>query len=85
MTSFARLSPRERNASSKIGQEFVKRLSRVSPHPLIPISRTFAGILDKRELEALLEKALTFVPDEEKARLYKPRLRPRRSDRSPKA
>ena len=33
----------------------------------------------KRELEALLEKALTFVPDEEKTRLYKPRLRPRRT------
>jgi len=33
----------------------------------------------KRDLEALLEKALTFVKDEERARLYKPRLRPRRT------
>ena len=33
----------------------------------------------KRELEALLEKSLTFVPEEEKERLYKPRLRPRRT------
>jgi DNA-binding transcriptional ArsR family regulator len=33
----------------------------------------------KRDLEALLEKALTFVTDEERTRLYKPRLRPRRT------
>lgn len=33
----------------------------------------------KKELEALLAKALTFVPEEEMERLYRPRLRPRRS------
>lgn len=33
----------------------------------------------KKELEALLEKALVFVPDEEKDKYYKPRLRPRRT------
>ncbi len=33
----------------------------------------------KKELEALLEKALAFVPEEERARLYCPRLRPRRT------
>jgi hypothetical protein len=33
----------------------------------------------KKELEALLEKSLAFVPEDEKERLYKPRLRPRRS------
>jgi DNA-binding transcriptional ArsR family regulator len=33
----------------------------------------------KTELEALLEKVLSFVPDEEKERLYRPRLRPRRT------
>jgi hypothetical protein len=33
----------------------------------------------KRELEALLEKALTFVPEDERRRLYTPRLRPRRT------
>ena len=33
----------------------------------------------KKELEALLEKALAFVPEEERDRLYRPRLRPRRT------
>lgn len=33
----------------------------------------------KRELEALLAKALTFVPREELDRVYRPRLRPRRT------
>ncbi len=33
----------------------------------------------KKELSALLEKSLTFVPKEEKERLYEPRLRPRRT------
>lgn len=33
----------------------------------------------KRELEALLAKALAFVPEEEMDRLYRPRLRPRRT------
>lgn len=33
----------------------------------------------KKELEALLEKALKFVPDEEKEKFYRPRLRPRRT------
>jgi len=33
----------------------------------------------KKELEALLEKALAFVPEEELERLYRPRLRPRRT------
>lgn len=33
----------------------------------------------KRELEALLKKALSFVPEEELDRLYRPRLRPRRT------
>lgn len=33
----------------------------------------------KKELGALLEKALCFVPEEEHERLYKPRLRPRRT------
>lgn len=33
----------------------------------------------KKELELLLEKALTFLPEEEKEKFYKPRLRPRRS------
>lgn len=33
----------------------------------------------RKELEALLAKALTFVPDEELERLYRPRLRPRRT------
>jgi predicted ArsR family transcriptional regulator len=33
----------------------------------------------KKELEALLEKSLTFVTREEKERLYQPRLRPRRT------
>jgi DNA-binding transcriptional ArsR family regulator len=33
----------------------------------------------KRELEALLTKALSFVPEEELDRLYRPRLRPRRT------
>ncbi len=32
----------------------------------------------RRELEALLRKALRFLPQEEKERLYTPRLRPRR-------
>jgi DNA-binding transcriptional ArsR family regulator len=33
----------------------------------------------KKELEALLAKALAFVPEEELERLYRPRLRPRRT------
>lgn len=33
----------------------------------------------KRELEALLEKALSFVSEEERERTYRPRLRPRRT------
>lgn len=33
----------------------------------------------KRELEALLDKALTFVPEDERRRLFTPRLRPRRT------
>jgi DNA-binding transcriptional ArsR family regulator len=33
----------------------------------------------KKELEALLEKSLTFVPQKEMERLYMPRLRPRRT------
>lgn len=32
----------------------------------------------KKELDALLEKALIFLPDEEVAEFYKPRTRPRR-------
>ena len=33
----------------------------------------------RKELEALLEKALTFIPDNEKERFYTRRLRPRRT------
>lgn len=33
----------------------------------------------KKELIALLEKALIFIPEEEKEKFYKPRLRPRRT------
>jgi DNA-binding transcriptional ArsR family regulator len=33
----------------------------------------------KKEIEALLEKVLRFVPDVEKDKLYRPRLRPRRT------
>jgi DNA-binding transcriptional ArsR family regulator len=33
----------------------------------------------KKELEALLAKALTFIPAEELDRLFRPRLRPRRT------
>jgi len=33
----------------------------------------------RNELEVLLEKALSFMTDDESARLYKPRLRPRRT------
>jgi len=33
----------------------------------------------KKELEALLEKSLSFIPQEERERLYMPRLRPRRT------
>ncbi|MFQ6105045.1 MAG: winged helix-turn-helix domain-containing protein [Candidatus Glassbacteria bacterium] len=33
----------------------------------------------KRELEALLEKALTFIPGDEREKFYTPRLRPRRT------
>jgi len=33
----------------------------------------------KKELEALLEKALSFIPDEEMDRTFRPRLRPRLS------
>jgi predicted ArsR family transcriptional regulator len=33
----------------------------------------------KKELELLLEKALDFIPEEEKEKFYTPRLRPRRT------
>ena len=33
----------------------------------------------RKELEALLEKALTFISEEEKEKYYRPRLRPRRT------
>lgn len=33
----------------------------------------------KKEMEALLAKALSFIPEEELDRLYRPRLRPRRT------
>ncbi|MFQ6084382.1 MAG: hypothetical protein ACE5WD_13635 [Candidatus Aminicenantia bacterium] len=33
----------------------------------------------KKELEALLEKVLIFIPEEEKEKFYRPRLRPRRT------
>jgi DNA-binding transcriptional ArsR family regulator len=33
----------------------------------------------KKELEALLGKALSFIPEAELSRLYRPRLRPRRT------
>jgi DNA-binding transcriptional ArsR family regulator len=33
----------------------------------------------RKELEALLEKVLSFVPEDEKSKLYKARLKPRRS------
>ncbi|HAL61551.1 MAG TPA: hypothetical protein DCP08_03980 [Chloroflexi bacterium] len=33
----------------------------------------------KKELEALLEKTLTFIAEEEKSKYYRPRLRPRRT------
>jgi DNA-binding transcriptional ArsR family regulator len=33
----------------------------------------------KKELEALLEKTLTFIPEAERQKLYTPRLRPRRT------
>jgi len=33
----------------------------------------------RRELESLLEKALNFIPEDEKKKLYRPRLRPRRT------
>jgi len=33
----------------------------------------------KKELEALLEKTLTFISEEEKDKYYRPRLRPRRT------
>jgi len=33
----------------------------------------------KKELETLLDKALMFVPNEERLKLYRPRLRPRRT------
>ena len=33
----------------------------------------------RRELEALLRRALEFVPEDERERLYTPRLRPRKS------
>jgi predicted ArsR family transcriptional regulator len=33
----------------------------------------------KKELEALFEKALKFVPEQEKEKFYMPRLRPRRT------
>ena len=33
----------------------------------------------KKELESILEKALQFIPANEKERLYMPRLRPRRT------
>jgi hypothetical protein len=37
----------------------------------------------KKELEALLEKALSFIPEEEMDRTFRPRLRPRRSGKPP--
>jgi predicted ArsR family transcriptional regulator len=33
----------------------------------------------KKELDALLEKTLSFLPEDERRRLYTPRLRPRRT------
>ena len=33
----------------------------------------------KKELEALLEKTLKFIPEKEKKKYYRPRLRPRRT------
>jgi len=36
----------------------------------------------KSELYSLLEKALTFIPEEEKKKLYTPRLRPRGSGKA---
>jgi len=33
----------------------------------------------KKELEALLKRALTFLPADEKVKFYTPRLRPRRT------
>jgi predicted transcriptional regulator len=36
----------------------------------------------RRELEALLRKVLRFLPDEERERLYTPRLRPRRAGKA---
>lgn len=33
----------------------------------------------RKELEALFEKVLIFIPEQEKDRFYKPRLRPRQS------
>ena len=33
----------------------------------------------KKELEAMLEKVLKFIPDDEKTKFYTPRLRPRRT------
>lgn len=33
----------------------------------------------KKELEALLDKVLLFIPEEEKIKFYTPRLRPRRT------
>jgi len=33
----------------------------------------------KKELEALLDKALSFVPERERGKLWSPRLRPRRT------
>lgn len=33
----------------------------------------------RKELEALFEKVLRFIPEEEKERFYKPRLRPRQT------
>ncbi|MGD8535295.1 MAG: winged helix-turn-helix domain-containing protein [Candidatus Aminicenantes bacterium] len=33
----------------------------------------------KKELESLFEKILKFIPDEERERIYLPRLRPRRT------
>jgi len=35
------------------------------------------------EMEALLAKALSFIPEEELDRLYRPRLRPRRTGKPP--
>jgi predicted ArsR family transcriptional regulator len=37
----------------------------------------------KKEMEALLAKALSFIPEEELDRLYRPRLRPRRTGKPP--